>query len=160
MFYVYVLQSEKQTDQTYVGSTQDLRRRLGEHNSGKSLHTRKFLPWRLLFYAGFSEKQLAENFEKYLKNGLVVLLQEDIYSAWIVQVSSGKAFMRLSSLSPPSAFAQRRRYGGLCPSSIYARFSVAKFRRVSRRTWPRREPWLLSLLLLDSSVARSFRGNR
>jgi putative endonuclease len=69
MFYVYVLQSESQTDQTYVGSTQDLRRRLGEHNSGKSAHTRKFVPWRLIFYAAFPEKPFAEKFERYLKSG-------------------------------------------------------------------------------------------
>jgi putative endonuclease len=69
MLYVYILQSKSKTDQIYVGSTQDLRRRLAEHNSGKSLHTRKSLPWRLLFYAAFPEKQLAENFEKYLKSG-------------------------------------------------------------------------------------------
>ncbi len=69
MYHVYILKSESRPDQTYVGSTDNLRRRLVEHNSGKSTHTKKFMPWNLIFYAAFPEQALAERFEKYLKSG-------------------------------------------------------------------------------------------
>lgn len=69
MYPVYILRTESRPDQTYVGSTDDLRRRLVEHNSGKSTHTKKFMPWNLIFYAAFPEKALAERFEEYLKSG-------------------------------------------------------------------------------------------
>jgi putative endonuclease len=50
MYYVYILRSIAQPDQTYIGSTGDLKRRLAEHNSGKSIHTNKFKPWKLEAY--------------------------------------------------------------------------------------------------------------
>ena len=69
MFYVYLLRSETHPDQTYIGSTADLRKRLAEHNAGKSIHTNKFKPWALKAYVALPEKYLAENFERYLKSG-------------------------------------------------------------------------------------------
>ena len=39
MHYVYLLQSESFVDQRYVGMASDLKRRLSDHNSGKSPHT-------------------------------------------------------------------------------------------------------------------------
>jgi putative endonuclease len=69
MYYAYILRSEKFPNQTYVGSTSDLRKRLAEHNSGKSIHTNKFKPWDLLAYIGLPEKHLAESLERYLKSG-------------------------------------------------------------------------------------------
>jgi GIY-YIG catalytic domain len=39
MYYTYILRSENFPGQTYVGSTGDLRKRLAEHNGGKSIHT-------------------------------------------------------------------------------------------------------------------------
>lgn len=69
MHYVYILRSKSDPDQTYVGSTGDLRRRLAEHNSGKSIHTNKFKPWELMAYLALPERQFAEQFERYLKSG-------------------------------------------------------------------------------------------
>ena len=69
MFYVYLLRSESHPNQTYVGSTADLRKRLAEHNAGKSFHTNKFKPWTLNAYVALPEKHLAENFERHLKSG-------------------------------------------------------------------------------------------
>jgi putative endonuclease len=69
MYYVYILRSETHTYQTNIGCTHDLRTRLAQHNSGKSIHTNKFKPWNLLAYVALPEKQLAEKFEKYLKSG-------------------------------------------------------------------------------------------
>ncbi len=69
MYYAYILRSQSQPKQTYIGSTHDLAVRLKEHNSGKSTHTRKFIPWRLIFYAAFPDETMAERFERYLKSG-------------------------------------------------------------------------------------------
>jgi putative endonuclease len=69
MFYVYILRSKTHPDQTYIGSTGDLRKRLAEHNSGKSIHTNKFKPWELTAYVALPEKQVAQRFERYLKTG-------------------------------------------------------------------------------------------
>jgi putative endonuclease len=69
MWYVYLLQSETFEGQRYVGVTSDLRPRLLDHNSGKSSHTSKCLPWKLVTYVAFSDKKKAEIFERYLKSG-------------------------------------------------------------------------------------------
>ncbi len=69
MRYVYLLQSEAFEGQRYVGITSDLRQRLAEHNAGKSPHTSKYAPWRLVTYVAFSNEQKAETFERYLKSG-------------------------------------------------------------------------------------------
>jgi len=69
MFYVYILRSKTHPAQTYTGSTGDLRKRIAEHNAGKSIHTNKFKPWELITYLALPEKHLAENFERYLKSG-------------------------------------------------------------------------------------------
>jgi putative endonuclease len=69
MFYVYVLRSESHPSQTYIGFTHDLRKRIGEHNSGKSSHTKKYVPWVLRAYVGFPDEGRAKRFEAYLKSG-------------------------------------------------------------------------------------------
>ncbi len=56
-------------DQTYRGYTEDLKVRLKEHNSGKSKHTAKFMPWELVSYHAFADKKKAMDFEHYLKTG-------------------------------------------------------------------------------------------
>ena len=69
MHYVYLLRSKTHRDQTYVGYTHDLLKRLAEHNAGKSIHTNKFKPWDLMAYIALPEKHLAEELERYLKSG-------------------------------------------------------------------------------------------
>jgi putative endonuclease len=69
MFYVYLIRSLSHPAQTYVGITQDLKRRLAEHNNGQSTHTTKFMPWELVTYHAFSDKNKAYDFERYLKTG-------------------------------------------------------------------------------------------
>ncbi|MEP7240727.1 MAG: GIY-YIG nuclease family protein [Devosia sp.] len=68
MWYVYLLRSQSHPDQEYVGATSDLKRRLAEHNAGKSAHTSKFPPWQLLCYFAFQDKGIALRFETYLKS--------------------------------------------------------------------------------------------
>ncbi|MFN3313423.1 MAG: GIY-YIG nuclease family protein [Hyphomonas sp.] len=69
MKYVYMLQSLPEPMRYYVGSTIDLKRRFADHNSGQSVHTRKFLPWTLIGYVAFSDPAKADKFEAYLKTG-------------------------------------------------------------------------------------------
>jgi putative endonuclease len=68
-YFVYILQSEAHMGKTYVGFTEDLKRRLDEHNSGSQLYSRRYAPWRLLSYISFQDRDLALAFEKYLKSG-------------------------------------------------------------------------------------------
>ena len=69
MFYVYLLQSAAYDDQRYVGLTSDLKRRVAEHNGGRSPHTSKYVPWKLVAYFAFAEREKAAAFEQYLKSG-------------------------------------------------------------------------------------------
>ena len=48
MITVYALLSEKYGF-IYVGMTANLERRLKEHNSGKSLYTKRFKPWKVIY---------------------------------------------------------------------------------------------------------------
>jgi predicted GIY-YIG superfamily endonuclease len=57
--YVYLLESTSAPAERYVGRTSDLRRRLDEHNAGKSPHTSKFKPWRVVTYVAFSDEPKA-----------------------------------------------------------------------------------------------------
>lgn len=69
MRYVYLLESEGVHGQRYIGVTSDLRRRLAEHNAGKSPHTSRYVPWKLVTYVAFADRLKAEDFERYLKSG-------------------------------------------------------------------------------------------
>tara|TARA_R110002124_G_scaffold128525_1_gene289457 strand:- start:331 stop:573 length:243 start_codon:yes stop_codon:yes gene_type:complete len=69
MHFVYILQSIDHPEQYYCGVTDDVVKRLQEHNSGKSKHTAKFKPWQLSSYHFFKNQPTALAFEKYLKTG-------------------------------------------------------------------------------------------
>jgi predicted GIY-YIG superfamily endonuclease len=68
MWYVYIIRSTDYPKQEYTGATSDLKRRLKEHNAGKSTHTAKYAPWELQCYIAFLEKHKALEFETYLKS--------------------------------------------------------------------------------------------
>src|SRR6266481_7759641 len=68
MWYVYIIRSINFPEQEYIGATVDLKRRLPEHNAGKSAHTAKFKPCKLVWYCAFPDKHKALEFEKYLKS--------------------------------------------------------------------------------------------
>lgn len=69
MQYVYLLRSQSQEDQRYVGLTSDLKARLQKHNEGGVPHTSKYRPWALESYIAFSSRERAAQFEQYLKSG-------------------------------------------------------------------------------------------
>ncbi len=66
MFYTYVLQSEK-NNELYIGYTSDLKSRLAEHNQGSNLSTRRYKPWKIIYYEACLDKDDAKRREKYLK---------------------------------------------------------------------------------------------
>ena len=69
MHIVYILKSHKDAAKYYVGITTDLKKRLKEHNSGVSYYSKRYAPWYVETYIIFRNKKLAEEFEKYLKEG-------------------------------------------------------------------------------------------
>ena len=66
---VYLIQSIPLPDQKYIGITKDFEKRLIDHNTGKSPHTSKFKPCKLIAYFNFSDDKKAISFKKYLKSG-------------------------------------------------------------------------------------------
>jgi putative endonuclease len=69
VYYVYLIESLSAQEERHVGMTTDLKRRLREHDQGKSSHTTKFSPWKLITYVAFTDRAKAEAFERYLKSG-------------------------------------------------------------------------------------------
>ena len=66
-YFVYILKS-LEFDKTYVGISNDPDRRLIEHNAGKSIYTRKFKPWTIVYKEEINNRKLAREKEKYFKS--------------------------------------------------------------------------------------------
>ena len=64
MYYVYVLQNK--TRELYIGATNDLRRRLSEHNAGRS-HSTKGKKWSVVYYEAYKSEKDARRREGKLK---------------------------------------------------------------------------------------------
>ena len=80
MFYTYILKSEKNGD-IYIGSTENLFRRLELHNLGKVKSTKFYRPWKLLEYRSFKTRGEAFMEEKFLKTGQQKGLLKEKYGA-------------------------------------------------------------------------------
>ncbi len=81
-YYVYILKSESHKNQIYIGYTTSLIDRLKSHTSPKATaYTRRYAPWKLETYTVFKNKNLAQDYELYLKS------------------QSGRAFLRKRLLS-------------------------------------------------------------
>lgn len=68
MYYVYIIKSVK-TGKMYTGSTEDLRKRISEHNMGKVFSTKPLRPWKIIYYEAFVSKNDARREELFLKTG-------------------------------------------------------------------------------------------
>ena len=79
MYYTYILQSIEFPEHFYVGYTDDLNRRLKQHNSGNSVHTNKFKPWKLRGYIAFDNEDKAKDFEHFLKTGNGRIFQKKFF---------------------------------------------------------------------------------
>jgi len=66
MYFTHVIYL-KVNDKIYVGQTNNLKLRLDEHNKGLSKYTRKYIPWKLIYYEKFTTRTEAMKREKELK---------------------------------------------------------------------------------------------
>ena len=66
-YYFYILQSKIDQNRYYTGFTENIDKRLKDHNSGKDTHTSKYKPWRIKTAIAFTDRQKALDFEIYLK---------------------------------------------------------------------------------------------
>lgn len=66
MFFIYVIESLK-NETIYHGMTDNLGRRLKEHNRGENFSTAKSCPWRYIYIEGCLNKKDAVRREEYLK---------------------------------------------------------------------------------------------
>ena len=66
MFYVYVIKSNKD-NKLYIGYTKDLKRRIQDHNKGKSFSTARRGIFSLIYYEAFKSQKDATTREKQLK---------------------------------------------------------------------------------------------
>ena len=67
-WFVYVLQGPS-TRFTYIGSTNNLQRRLAEHSKGLVQSTKAYRPLRVVAYVAVPTERQARNLEHYFKTG-------------------------------------------------------------------------------------------
>ena len=67
MFYIYILKSSI-SKKHYIGPTNDLERRLFEHNSGKVKSTKAYKPWEMIYTKLFYTRNEAFKREKQIKS--------------------------------------------------------------------------------------------
>ena len=67
-WYVYVLRSKKSRE-IYIGSTNDLKRRINDHNAGLCKATKRYVPWTLEMSVAVKTEDKARELEKYFKSG-------------------------------------------------------------------------------------------
>jgi len=68
MYYTYILKSIDY-NKFYIGSTENLKNRLNDHNNGKSKFTKPYLPWKVIYYEAHINRTLARKAELFYKTG-------------------------------------------------------------------------------------------
>ncbi len=68
MYYTYVLKSEKDGNH-YIGFTENMDKRVKEHNEGLVEATKNRLPFELVYFEACNSKENAIKREKYFKTG-------------------------------------------------------------------------------------------
>ena len=70
MHYFYIIQSINKPEIIYSGSTNNLKKRFEEHNYGEVISTKRYLPWRLVYYEAYaSEGDAREREQKFKRHG-------------------------------------------------------------------------------------------
>ncbi len=69
MYFVYAIKS-KTKNYIYVGLTNNVERRLIEHNNGENRSTKAYVPFCLIIRESFETRIDARAREKYLKSGI------------------------------------------------------------------------------------------
>ncbi|MBD3281454.1 GIY-YIG nuclease family protein [Candidatus Uhrbacteria bacterium] len=67
MWYFYILQSQKNQNYFYKGSTNDLERRLEEHNKGLTPSNSNFRPFRIVYFEAYLDEETARLRERSVK---------------------------------------------------------------------------------------------
>jgi hypothetical protein len=114
MWYVYIIRSESFPEQEYIGATEDLKRRLPEHNAGRSAPHRKV---------------------QALEAGLVLRLSRQIQSIGVREISEVSLRPRIHEKTPlttysPTAALSRSRSATI--SSLAADNSAIEHEDASR----------------------------
>lgn len=66
MYYVYIIKS-KANGELYIGSTNNVKKRLDEHDLGKERATKKYKPWKIAYLEGYFSENDARSREHNLK---------------------------------------------------------------------------------------------
>jgi putative endonuclease len=69
LVHVYAIKSEL-NQRIYVGMSEDVDKRLNQHNMGKTKSTKGYRPWQLLYTESCENRVVARKREKYLKSGI------------------------------------------------------------------------------------------
>jgi putative endonuclease len=69
MYFVYAISSLKR-NYIYVGLTNNIERRLSEHNTGKNKTTKPYSPFVIIYFEECSSRIEARIKEKYFKSGI------------------------------------------------------------------------------------------
>ena len=69
MYYVYAIKSYDR-NYIYVGLTNDLHRRIKEHQKGYNKTTKAYRPFNLIYNEELNTREEARRREKYLKSGV------------------------------------------------------------------------------------------
>ena len=67
MYFVYIIKSIN-FNRYYIGSTEDIERRLLYHNSGKVKSTKVYKPWEIVYSESYNSRSEAFKREKQIKS--------------------------------------------------------------------------------------------
>jgi len=81
-YFLYIIHSLSK-DKYYIGQTNDLTRRLNEHNQGISFYTKSGIPWKLVFSKEFNTRFEAMQLERRLKS-----MKNKKYLKWLIENNS------------------------------------------------------------------------
>ena len=84
IYYVYMLKSKSIKSITYVGYTNNLKKRVNLHNSGKGAKFTRGRKWLLIYKEKFNSKKEAISREYYIKNNrsLRKKLKKNTHENW------------------------------------------------------------------------------
>ncbi|HEY9166142.1 MAG TPA: GIY-YIG nuclease family protein [Candidatus Kryptonia bacterium] len=89
LYWVYVIESED--GHHYTGQTDDLDRRVDEHNSGMSHSTKHGRNWRIVYSEQFETRREAMKREKYLKTNAGRRFLSRVIAGWSPSANHGRS---------------------------------------------------------------------